>query len=125
MARQRFARWLMNQADGCGRWDPLVGDLLEEIDSGRRSPMWVWRQVVGSLRVVLLTRARDRLRVTPRLVALWLGIVFLAGASITSVGNVVESWLTFYLVCGTVSLFGHIMSRTTGRRGQLTSADSK
>jgi hypothetical protein len=125
MAGQRFARWLMNQADGSGRWDPLVGDLLEEIDSGRRSPLWVWQQVVGSWRVVLLTRVRDRLRVTPHLVALTLGMVFLAGTSITSLGTVVEGWLTFYLVCGTVSLFGHIMSRTTGARGQLTSADSK
>jgi hypothetical protein len=125
MARQRFARWLMDQADGCGRWDPLVGDVLEEIASGRRSRLWVWQQVLGSWRVVLLAHARGRLRVTPHLVALSLGIVFLAGASVTSLGNVVESWLAFYLGCGTLSLFGHIMSRTTGARGQLTSADFK
>jgi hypothetical protein len=125
MARHRFALWLMDQADSCGRWEPLVGDLLEEIASGHRSRRWVWQQVIGSCGVALVAHARDRMRVTPHLVAAALGVTFLGGASVTSLSNVVESWLAFYLACGTMSLFGHIMSRTTGARSRLTSADSK
>jgi len=115
----------MNQADACGRWEPLVGDVLEEIASGRRSGLWVWQQVIGSWALVLLTDVRNRLRVTPYLVTGSLGVVFLAGASVTSLSNVVGSWLAFYLLCGTMSLFGHITARATAARGRLTSNDSK
>jgi hypothetical protein len=125
MARHRLALWLMWHADSCGRWEPVVGDLLEEIADGRRSRWWVWQQLVGFCAVALFANVRDELRVTPRLVATFLAIVFLGGASLTSVGAVVETWLTCYLVAGTISLFGHIMSRAAGGGNQLTSADSR
>jgi hypothetical protein len=85
----------------------------------------VWQQLIGFCGVALVANARDKVRVTPPLVAGALALVFLGGASVTSVSAVVETWLACYLVAGTISLFGHILSRAAGGRNQLTSADSR
>jgi hypothetical protein len=46
------------------------------------------------------------------MVALALGVALLGGVSIAPVNSVVETWLGFYLVAGTLSLFAHMTSRT-------------
>jgi len=43
--------------------------------------------------------------------SLALTALLLGGASFTSVNRVVEAWLVFYLVAGTLSLFAHMAAR--------------
>ena len=45
------------------------------------------------------------------MVAVALGAVLLGGVSIASVSSVLEAWLGFYLVTGTLSLFAHMAAR--------------
>jgi hypothetical protein len=40
-----------------------------------------------------------------------LGAVLLGGISIASVSSVLQAWLGFYLVAGTLSLFAHMVGR--------------
>ena len=40
-----------------------------------------------------------------------LSAALLGGVAIASVGSVVEAWLGFYLVAGTLSLFAHMVCR--------------
>ena len=52
----------------------------------------------------------------PALVALVVGLVFAGGASLSSLEQVVETWTSVYYIAGTVSLFAHVMSRSTASR---------
>lgn len=124
MACPRFALWLLARADRSGTREALVGDLLEEIARGR-SRFWLWQQLMGLCGFALVAHARNHARVTPHLVALALSVVLLGGVSISSLNKVLETWLGFYLVAGTISLFAHIMSRTTDTGTLLISVDSK
>jgi len=45
----------------------------------------------------------------------------LAGASIASVNSLVEAWLGFYYVAGTVSLFAHMSARAADAHVGVTS----
>ena len=45
------------------------------------------------------------------LVALVLGGVLVGAVAIASIGSVLEAWLGFYLVAGTLSLFAHMVGR--------------
>ena len=115
MASPRFALWLLARANCSGSREALVGDLLEEIARGR-SRFWVWQQLIGLGGFALAAHARHHWRVTPHLIALVLGVVLLGGMSIASLSTVLETWVGFYLIAGTISLFAHIMSRTTDSR---------
>jgi hypothetical protein len=110
MVSPRFAIRLLMRADSFGDREALIGDLLEEIAAGR-SRLWVCQQVIGLYGFALAARARDRARVTPGAVALALVVVLLGGASIASASSVLEAWLGFYLLAGTLSLFGHMVAR--------------
>ena len=114
MAGPRFALWLLARANCSGFREALVGDLLEEIARGR-SRYWAWQQLIGMAAFALVAHARNHARVTPHLVAVVLGAALLGGMSLTSLGTVLETWLGFYLVAGTVTLFADIMSRTKAR----------
>jgi len=109
----RLALRLLASADSLGARDELVGDLLEEIASGR-SRLWVFHQLIGLYGFALTKRVRRHARLTPQGVALALCVVLLAGVSIASVNSVLEAWLGFYYVTGTLSLFAHTVSRTRG-----------
>ena len=61
--------------------------------------------------VALAAHARDHARLTPSVVAVALGAVLLGGMSIAPFGSVLEAWLGFYLVAGTLSLFAHMAAR--------------
>ena len=111
MACSRFALRLLARADTSGTHEALIGDLLEEIARGR-SQVWLCQQLIGLYGVALATHARDHARLTPPMVALALGVALLGGVSIAPVNSVVETWLGFYLVAGTLSLFAHMASRT-------------
>ena len=115
MASTRLARWLLTRTNVPGTRDALVGDLLEEIARGH-SRWWVCQELLGFYGIALVARARTKARVTPFLVALMLGLVLIGGASIGSFENVVETWASVYYVAGTMSLFAHVMSRTTASR---------
>ena len=115
MAGPRFALWLLARTDCSGSREALVGDLLEEIARGR-SRFWAWQQLVGLAGFALVAHAQSHMRVTPNLVALALGVVLLGGMSIASLSRVLEAWLGFYLIAGTISLFAHMMSRETDSR---------
>jgi hypothetical protein len=115
MAGPRFALWLLARTNRSASREALVGDLLEEIARGR-SRFWAWQQLAGLVAFALVAHAQNHARVTPHLVALGLGLVLLGGTSIASLSRVVEIWLGFYLVAGTISLFAHIISRTTDSR---------
>jgi hypothetical protein len=111
MVCPRIALRLLARVDGSGTREELVGDLLEEIGRGR-SRWWLWQQLVGLYGLALAAHVRHHARLTPCIVALALVAVLFGGLLVASVGSVVEAWLGFYLVAGTLSLFAHMMSRT-------------
>jgi hypothetical protein len=110
MVCPRLALRLLARADSCGRRQALIGDLLEEIARGR-SRWWLCQQVIGLYGLALVAHARDHARLTPSVVAAALSIALLCGVSIASVNSVLEAWLGFYLVAGTLSLFAHMVAR--------------
>jgi hypothetical protein len=110
MVCPRFALRLMARADSSGTREALIGDLLEEIARGR-SRWWLCQQLIGLYGLVLAAHARRHARLTPCVVALALGVVLLGGVSIASASSVLEAWLGFYLVAGTLSLFAHMVAR--------------
>ena len=124
MSAPRLALWLLARADTLGARDALVGDLLEEIGRGQ-SPLWVWQQLAGIGWFALVARARAHVRVTPFAVALSAAAILVWGVSVAPVGTVLETWVTFYLVAGTVSLFAHVMARTAGGRTLAIAADGE
>ena len=101
---------LLARADASGSREALIGDLLEEIGRGR-SRWWLWQQLIGLYGLALAAHARHHARLTPFVVALALCVVLLGGVSIASVGSVLQVWLGFYLVAGTLSLFAHMAAR--------------
>lgn len=111
MVCPRFALRLLARVDASGTRDALIGDLLEEIALGR-SRWWLCRQLIGLYALALAAHLRHHARLTPGAVALALGAVLFGGALIASVGSVLEAWLGFYLVTGTLSLFAHMLART-------------
>jgi len=115
MAMARFARWLLTRTSAAGAPDALVGDLMEEIAHGRSS-WWVLQELVGVFGFGFLAQARDGVRITPLFVALAVGLLLLGAASLSSLEQVVETWTSVYYIAGTVSLFAHVMSRTTASR---------
>jgi hypothetical protein len=123
MSCPRLALWLLSRADAPGIREALIGDLIEEIARGRPR-RWAWRQVVGLFGVALVAHARRHARVTPHLVALALATVLLGGVSIVPLVKVLEIWVGLYLVAGTLSLFAHVISRTTDPLTVLIPADS-
>ena len=108
MVCSRFTLRLLARAGASGTREALIGDVLEEI-SGGRSRWWLCRQLIGLYGLALASQARHYTRLTPCLVAVALGAVLLGGVAIASIGSVLEAWLGFYLVAGTLSLFAHMV----------------
>jgi hypothetical protein len=123
MTVTRFAQWLLSRTGAAGTREALVGDLMEEIAHGR-SWLWVCRELAGLYSFALMAHARESVRITPLLVALVLGVVLAGGASLASLEQVVETWTSVYYIAGTVSLFAHVMSRSTASRTLLITGDS-
>jgi hypothetical protein len=117
LSRQCTLR-LLAYADSFGAAEELIGDLLEEIASGR-SQLWVCQQLIGLYGCAFTKCVRTRARLTPQTVALAFCALLLAGVSIGSVSSVLEAWLGFYAVAGTLSLFAHMASRAGGGRGTV------
>jgi len=44
----RAATWLLERLGSGSRFEPLIGDLVEQFEAGR-SRLWYWRQALGSL----------------------------------------------------------------------------
>jgi hypothetical protein len=55
-----IATWLLEHGMPGGRDDALIGDLLEEFASGRRSTNWYWRQALSACGVAWLDCLRER-----------------------------------------------------------------
>ena len=123
MAVTRFAQWLLTRTSAAGAREALVGDLTEEIAHGRSS-WWVCQELVGLYGLALIAQARESIRITPLFVALVLGLVLAGGVSIASLEQVVETWTSIYYISGTVSLFAHVMSRSTASRPLLITGAS-
>lgn len=123
MAVTRFAQWLLTRTSAAGAREALVGDLTEEIAHGRSS-WWVCQELVGLYGLALIAQARESIRITPLFVALVLGLVLAGGVSIASLEQVVETWTSIYYISGTVSLFAHVMSRSTASRTLLITGGS-
>lgn len=123
MAVTRFAQWLLTRTSAAGAREALVGDLTEEIAHGRSS-WWVCQELVGLYGLALIAQARESIRITPLFVALVLGLVLAGGVSIASLEQVVETWTSIYYISGTVSLFAHVMSRSTASRTLLITGAS-
>jgi hypothetical protein len=123
MACTRLALWLLNRAPAHGVREALIGDLIEEIARGR-SRAWVCRQLIGFYGVALGSHVKKQARVTPFLVAFALGMLLLGGVSVASLGKVLEVWMSLYLFAGTLSLFGHGMSRNPASRALLLGEES-
>ena len=118
MTCTRLALLLLTRAHAPGTREALVGDLMEEIGRGR-SALWVCQELLGFYGLALWAHARTKLRISPSLIALVLGVVLLGGVSVASLEQVIETWAGVYYVAGTVSLFAHVMSRTTVSRARL------
>ena len=111
----RFALWLLDRAGN----EALIGDLMEEFERGR-SRVWIVQQLVGLYGLVALSYGRRTVRVTQPLVSLAVGVILVGAAWIASVERVVETWTSVYYIAGTISLFAHVMSRTTASRVLFT-----
>jgi hypothetical protein len=116
MSNPRFALRLLAYGDAMGVREELIGDVLEELDRGR-SNLWVYQQVIGLFGFAFIARLRSRARLTPHVVALGLCALLFAGASIAPAGRVLEAWLLFDYVAGTLSLFAHMVMHTEGTEG--------
>jgi hypothetical protein len=124
MPYPRFALRLLAFADSFGAREELVGDVLEEISRGR-SRLWLYQQLVGLFGLALTMRIRKHTRLTPQAIALALCVVLLAAVSIAPISSVLVAWLGFYCVAGTLSLFGHMASRTVDSRGTVLPSASE
>ena len=113
----RVALRLIAHGGSIGAREELIGDLLEEVARGR-SHWWVCQQVIGLYGVAFTTHVRHRARVTPPAIAAVLCALMLVAVSIAPVTKVLEAWLGFYYVAGTLSLFAHMASRAVSGRGQ-------
>jgi hypothetical protein len=111
MANPKCALRLLAYADSLGAGEELIGDLLEEIARGR-SRLWLCRQLIGLYGLGFTKYVRARARLTPQTIALVFCALLLAGVSIGSASSVLEAWLGFYAVAGTLSLFAHMVSGT-------------
>lgn len=56
----RAATWLLERVGGRSRFEPLIGDLVEQFEDGR-SRLWYWWQAVGTLAIDL---AREMVEAT-------------------------------------------------------------
>lgn len=119
MAAPRFAFWLLARAQGTGVHEALIGDLMEEFERGR-SQVWVFQQLLGLYGLAAVAYGRRSVRVTQPLVSLAVGVILIAAAWIASIERVVETWTSVYYIAGTISLFAHVMSRSTASRVLFT-----
>jgi FtsH-binding integral membrane protein len=122
MTCRRVALRLLACADAFGAGEDLVGDLLEEVARGR-SHAWVCRQVIGLYGVLFTRHVRTCRWLTPQAITLGCCVTLLVGVSIGSIANVLEAWLVFYAVTGTLSLFADMASRTVGATVLPTAAE--
>lgn len=53
----RAATWLLERLGSAARFDPLIGDLVEQFAAGR-SRLWFWRQAAGALGIHVLETLR-------------------------------------------------------------------
>jgi hypothetical protein len=113
MPGPRLAVRLVALGGACGAPEALIGDLLEEIERGRPRA-WVCQQLVGLFGLALMTRIRDRVRLTPHVIALAMCVALLVAASIRPGQAVVAVWLGFYYVMGALSLFAQMATHTIG-----------
>jgi hypothetical protein len=113
MPDSRLAVRLAALGGACGAPEELIGDLIEEIERGR-SRAWVCQQLVGLYGFAVMTRVRDRARLTPHVIALAMGVVLLVATAIRPGQAVVAVWLGFYYVMGALSLFAQMATHTIG-----------
>jgi hypothetical protein len=111
MARPLVALWLLERFDSHGAREALIGDLVEEIAQGR-SRFWVWQQVLALCGLAAAGRVRHYARIA-HLIALALGVFFMAGFWIAPPLRVFQTWAVVYFVTGTLSLFGDLISSRT------------
>jgi hypothetical protein len=110
MACSRFLSRLLAHTDAGDTREALIGDLLEEIARGR-SRWWLYQQLIGVYGLALAAQARQHARLRPSVVAGALAATLFGGMSFAPLGIVLEVWLGFYLVAGTLSLFAHMAAR--------------
>ncbi len=53
----RAATWLLERLGSAVRFDPLIGDLVEQFAAGR-SRLWFWRHAAGALGIHVLEALR-------------------------------------------------------------------
>ncbi len=104
---------LVTLAGTCGAPEELIGDVLEEIEHGR-SRAWLCQQLLGLYGLLLLTRVRDRGRLSPQVIALGMCVTLLIALWLRPGQAVIAGWLGFYYVTGAVSLFAQMATHTIG-----------
>lgn len=122
MPVRRFVLRLLAYADAFGAEEELIGDVIEELGRGRPR-CWACQQVIGVFGLALTKRLRGRARLTPQTVAAACCVLLFAGVATGSVGSVVEAWLAFYYVAGTLSLFAHMASPTASPSASFAAAE--
>ena len=112
MTDPRLALWLLARIDSSERHESLVGDLLEEVATGR-SRLWIWQQVIGAWGFALVTRARSQTRFTSHLLVLAPSAIVLTGVLVAPYWTVLQTWAGIYVFTGTLSLFGHMLASSS------------
>ncbi len=101
--------WLLGHFDASGPREALIGDVIEEIARGR-SRWWTYQQVIALAVVTIAAHAKHHTHLSVPLFMLSVGSVFLCGLSGASLGRVLVAWSGVYMVAGTMSLVGHVIT---------------
>jgi len=75
----RAATWLLERVGGRSRFEPLIGDLIEQFEEGH-SRLWYWRQAVGTLAVDLARTLGSRVSSFIAAVAAGFALIWLLDA---------------------------------------------
>jgi hypothetical protein len=111
MTHPLFALRLLERFDSDGAREALIGDLVEEIGLGR-SRFWVWQQILALCGLTAVRHAQHYAQ-TARLIALAPSVFLVGGLWIAPPAKVLETWAVIYVVTGTLSLFGDLISSRT------------
>jgi hypothetical protein len=120
MSRPLFALRLLEWFDADGAREALLGDLIEEIGSGR-SRFWIWQQILAICGLAALGRVRGYAE-TPHVIALAPSVCLVGALWIAPLANVLGAWAAIYFVIGVLSLLGDLIASRTDDWGAFSAA---
>ena len=116
--RPLLAIWVLERCRPGSCRDALIGDLLEEIAQGR-STIWVWQQVLAFCGFAVADHLRQHRPAPPQTIAAALSVMLFGSALLAPSSGVLEAWALIYVMSGTCTLFGDLMTRAFDSRPVL------